>query len=142
MIAAVKESKVVGKIGEWAIKTSIENTRLSTRTHPCSILFILISYGWSLDCSWLDITDLAPGIYVLVIETNPARVFPEVSFDNNKQSVVVTIPAVEGIVDVAMKLETAKFKKTNNGSSAAPETFPTTHALLMMAIVVLGTLTL
>jgi hypothetical protein len=89
----------------------------------------------------LDITDLAPGTYVLVIETNPARVFPEVSFDNNKQSVVVTIPAVEGIVDVAMKLETAKFK-TNNGSSAAPETFPITHALLMMAIVVLGTLTL
>jgi hypothetical protein len=49
-------------------------------------------------------------------------------------------PAVKGVVDVAMKPETAKVK-TNGGSSAAPRTFPITHALLM-AIVVLGTLTL
>jgi hypothetical protein len=103
------------------------------------ISFILISYGWSLDCSWLDITDLAPGTYVLEIETNPARVFPEVSFDNNKQSVVVTIPAAEGVVDVAMKLDTASFK--GSSTSAATETFSATHALLM-AIVALGTLTL
>jgi hypothetical protein len=98
------------------------------------------SYGWSLDCSWLDITDLAPGTYVLVIETNPARVFPEVSFDNNRQSVVVTIPAVEGVVDVPMKLETASFIK-GGSTSAALETFSTTHALVM-AVVVLGTLAL
>jgi hypothetical protein len=106
-----------------------------------SSLYFFISYGWSLDCSWLDITDLAPGTYVLVIETNPARVFPEVSFDNNKQSVVVTIPAVEGVVDVAMKLDTAKFTTKESSTSAAPETFATTHVLLM-AIVVLGTLAL
>jgi hypothetical protein len=81
---------------------------------------------------------LAPGTYVLVIETNPARVFPEVSFDNNRQSVVVTVPAVEGVVDVPMNLVTARFMKS---PSAAPETFSTTYALLM-AIVVLGTLTL
>jgi hypothetical protein len=99
-----------------------------------------ISYGWSLDCSWLDITDLAPGTYVLVIETNPARVFPEVSFDNNRQGVVVTIPAVEGVVDVAMKLETARFSIKDGSTSAAPETFPI-HALIM-AVAVLGTLTL
>jgi hypothetical protein len=116
-------------------------TRLSTRTHPYFLLSISISYGWSLDCSWLDITDLAPGTYVLVIETNPARVFPEVSFDNNKQSVIVTIPAVEGVVDVPMKLVTASFTTKDGSPSAAPETFPTAHALLM-AIVVLGTLTL
>jgi hypothetical protein len=72
-----------------------------------------------------------------VIETNPARVFPEVSFENNMQSVFVTIPAVEGVVDVAMKLETASFKAT----SAASEIFSTTHAFLM-AIVAIGTLTL
>ena len=82
---------------------------------------------------------MAPGTYVLAIETNPARVFPEVSFDNNKQSVVVTIPAVDGVVDVAMKLDTASFK--GGSTSAATETFSTTHALLV-AIVVLGTLTL
>jgi hypothetical protein len=76
-----------------------------------------------------------------MIETNPARVFPEVSFDNNRQNVVVTIPAVEGVINVAMKLETSSFTKGGSDDSAAPETFSTTHALVM-AIVVLGTLTL
>jgi hypothetical protein len=62
-----------------------------------------------------------------------------VSFDNNGQSVVVTIPVAEGFVDVAMKLDTASFK--GGSTSAATETFSTTHALLV-AIVALGTLTL
>jgi hypothetical protein len=102
---------------------------------------------------------LAPGTYVLVIETNPARVFPEVSFDNNRQSVVVTVPAVEGVVDIPMRLETARFSSPgaaletfstttsptagpSAGPSAAPETFSTTTYALLMAIIVLATLTL
>ena len=50
------------------------------------------SYGWSLDCSWIDVTDIPPGNYVLQIEVNPSRVFPELSYDNNKAAVTVTIP--------------------------------------------------
>jgi hypothetical protein len=69
----------------------------------------LDSYGWSLDCSWLDITNLAPGSYVLEIEANPARVFPEVFFDNNAAKVRVVVPEESGLVSTPRKLETARF---------------------------------
>ncbi|KAG7349079.1 glycosyl hydrolase family 16 protein [Nitzschia inconspicua] len=86
------------------------------------------SYGWSLDCSWLDITELPPGEYVLEIEANPGRVFPELSYDNNKAMVRVTLPDVSEVVSVPRKLETSAFSEfvvpVNEGSSAAP----TTHA--------------
>jgi hypothetical protein len=41
MIAAVKGYRVAGKIGEWAIKTSIETTRPSTRIELTLIFFSL-----------------------------------------------------------------------------------------------------
>jgi hypothetical protein len=96
-------------VGNQDINQDIIQDHKALHYHSPFYFYFLISYGWSLDCSWLDIADLDPGPYVLVIETNPARVFPEVSFDNNRQSVVVTIPAVE----------TASFKAT----SAASEIF-------------------
>lgn len=49
-------------------------------------------YGNDLDCQWIDITGLPPGTYQLAVSLNPARVFEEVSFDNNTTVVPVTIP--------------------------------------------------
>lgn len=49
-------------------------------------------YGNTLDCQWLDITDLAPGDYRLQVTLNPARAFQEATLDNNTSSVPVTIP--------------------------------------------------
>ncbi len=49
-------------------------------------------YGNTLDCQWLDITDVAPGDYRLQVTLNPARAFQEVTLDNNVASVPVTIP--------------------------------------------------
>jgi hypothetical protein len=50
-------------------------------------------YGNTLDCQWLDITDVAPGDYRLQVTLNPARAFQEATLDNNTASVPVTIPA-------------------------------------------------
>ena len=49
-------------------------------------------YGNSLDCQWLDITDVPPGSYHLQVSVNPNRAFEEGSFDNNTTTVPVTIP--------------------------------------------------
>ena len=50
-------------------------------------------YGNTLDCQWLDITDVEPGDYRLQVTLNPARAFQELTLDNNTASVPVTIPA-------------------------------------------------
>jgi hypothetical protein len=67
--------------------------------------------GWSLDCSWIDVTDLAPGTYALELAVNPNLVLAEVSFDNNKATVIVEIPGGAVLRSVAqpMKLQTTKF---------------------------------
>lgn len=49
-------------------------------------------YGNTLDCQWLDITDVAPGNYQLQVSLNPARAFQEVTLDNNITTIPVTIP--------------------------------------------------
>jgi hypothetical protein len=50
-------------------------------------------YGNTLDCQWLDITDIAPGDYQLQVTLNPARSFQEATLDNNTSTIPVTIPA-------------------------------------------------
>ncbi|MBN1208850.1 MAG: hypothetical protein JXB05_28585 [Myxococcaceae bacterium] len=50
-------------------------------------------YGNTLDCQWLDITDVAPGDYQLQVTLNPGRAFQEATLDNNTAAVPVTIPA-------------------------------------------------
>ena len=71
----------------------------------------LISHlGWSLDCSWIDITDVAAGTYVLYIKFNPDKVFMELDFNNNEGKATVTIPARDpGTVLEALKLEAKAF---------------------------------
>jgi hypothetical protein len=57
-----------------------------------------ISAGWSdlygntLDCQWLDITDVPPGDYQISVTLNPARVFHELTTDNNTAVAPVHIP--------------------------------------------------
>lgn len=76
-------------------------------------------YGWSLDCSWIDITGLTPGNYVLEIKANPTQVFPEVSFANNVGRVRVTIPGPTETVSVAQKLQTAVYQEDSTSGSYA-----------------------
>lgn len=49
-------------------------------------------YSKDIDGQWIDITDLAPGQYILRLEVNSARRFPEVNYDNNVVTFPVTIP--------------------------------------------------
>lgn len=49
-------------------------------------------YGNTLDCQWLDITDVPPGDYQLRVSLNPGNALQEVTFSNNAATVPVTIP--------------------------------------------------
>lgn len=40
-------------------------------------------YKYTVDCQWVDITDLEPGEYTLQISTNPEFKVPEMAYDNN-----------------------------------------------------------
>lgn len=40
-------------------------------------------YHHSVDCQWVDISDLNPGVYTLKVAVNPEFKVPEISFDNN-----------------------------------------------------------
>ena len=57
-----------------------------------------IQRGWAdiysarLDCQWLDVTDVAPGRYKLVVRVNPERILQEASYENNEATIDVTIP--------------------------------------------------
>lgn len=69
----------------------------------------LDSYGWSLDCSWIDVTDLDAGDYVLEIRANPGHVFPEISFDNNSARIRVSIPEISDVVGQPLQLATSPY---------------------------------
>lgn len=59
-----------------------------------------ITRGWmdhyanDLPCQWVDITDLPPGNYELVIRRNPNRLFNELDYENNTSRTSVMIPEV------------------------------------------------
>jgi hypothetical protein len=48
-------------------------------------------YGNSLDCQWLDVTDVLPGLYTLRVILNPLGAFEEVTRDNNVAEVLVRV---------------------------------------------------
>jgi len=50
-------------------------------------------YGPTLDCQWIDITDLPPGNYILQQCVNPHRQFQEAMFDNNCIETPLTLSA-------------------------------------------------
>lgn len=57
-------------------------------------------YSSSLDCQWVDVTDVAPGDYVLRIRINTEHQLYESDYANNEIRVPVTIPAEPPDVDV------------------------------------------
>src|SRR5262245_41913067 len=58
-----------------------------------------ITVGWadrydrSLDCQWIDVTEVPPGDYDLWININPQQLIPEADYTNDLAIVPVTIPA-------------------------------------------------
>jgi hypothetical protein len=50
-------------------------------------------YTPDLDCQWVDITDVAPGTYQLVVTVNTERSLREQSFENNSATVSIEISA-------------------------------------------------
>nr|XP_040041205.1 lysyl oxidase-like 5a [Gasterosteus aculeatus aculeatus] len=42
------------------------------------------TYHANIDCQWIDITDVAPGNYVLKVTVNPSRMVEESDFSNNE----------------------------------------------------------
>jgi hypothetical protein len=62
-----------------------------------------ISVGWAdsyffvaLDGQWMDVTDVAPGDYVLEAEVNPERFFVETNYRDNASAVPVVVPRHPG----------------------------------------------
>jgi hypothetical protein len=51
-------------------------------------------YTGAVSGQWLDITELAPGVYTLELEVNPGRVIAESDYSNNKAQVSVTVPPI------------------------------------------------
>eukprot|EP00899_Mesostigma_viride_P007624 jgi/Mesvir1/16863/Mv15748-RA.1 len=49
-------------------------------------------FGWSIECSWIDVTDVPPGNYLLEMVLNPEQQFQETSYANNGGIVPVYIP--------------------------------------------------
>jgi hypothetical protein len=58
-----------------------------------------VQVGWadvypaSLDCQWIDVTDVAPGAYDLCVFLNTAQLLAESSFGDNDGCVPVAVPA-------------------------------------------------
>ena len=58
-----------------------------------------ISRGWAddyypnLPCQWIDVTDVAPGNYMLQVVLNGMHTIPELDYSNNTVSVPITVPA-------------------------------------------------
>jgi len=48
-------------------------------------------YGAGLDCQWIDVTDVAPGPYIVSILVNAQHYLPESNYDNNEIRAQVTI---------------------------------------------------
>ena len=51
-------------------------------------------YGKKLDCQWVDITDIPPGTYRLVLTVNPNALYYQDEPENNLTIVMVVIPPV------------------------------------------------
>ncbi|KAF5291677.1 hypothetical protein FQA39_LY14314 [Lamprigera yunnana] len=55
-------------------------------------------YKYNVDCQWVDITDIEPGIYTLKVAVNPEFKIPEISFENNAAICTFYYTAMYGTV--------------------------------------------
>jgi hypothetical protein len=62
-------------------------------------------YDASLDCQWVDVTDVPEGDYVLRIRINTEHLLGEQSYANNEVRVPITVPAPPADVDVTVACE-------------------------------------
>lgn len=60
-------------------------------------------YHFTLDCQWIDVTDVKPGNYVLEDEVNPERLFEESNYANNASAIPVVVPARQGRATAARR---------------------------------------
>jgi hypothetical protein len=51
-------------------------------------------YSGFLDCQWIDVTDVAPGVYTLSVTVNFAHAVAELDYSNNEVRVQVVIPSL------------------------------------------------
>lgn len=67
----------------------------SCATYDCDYQGISVGcadvYTPDLDCQWVDITDVAPGRYELVVTVNTERSIRELSFENNSARVTIEV---------------------------------------------------
>ena len=54
-------------------------------------------YDRTLDCQWIDVTNVPAGNYVLRVVVNPQGILAEADYTNNSASVSVTLPAPAGL---------------------------------------------
>lgn len=40
-------------------------------------------YRYNIDCQWVDISEMEPGLYTMQVSVNPEFKVPEMSYDNN-----------------------------------------------------------
>ncbi|OFZ19195.1 MAG: hypothetical protein A2X94_11265 [Bdellovibrionales bacterium GWB1_55_8] len=91
-------SVVVGSKLGFCLMDTERSTGRSNGRFDCG--FQGISSGWSdiydrsLDCQWLDVTDIPAGNYLLRLEVNPDRTILEGDYMNNSVIVPVLIPAL------------------------------------------------
>lgn len=57
-------------------------------------------YDASLDCQWIDITDVPAGDYVIRIRVNTEHILNESSYDNNEIRVPFSIPPTDGATGI------------------------------------------
>jgi hypothetical protein len=67
--------------------------------------------------NWIDITDVAPGDYILSVHANPEHMIAELRFDNNDADVPVHIPHQTTDGNVCPASSDAIFRCADDGSS-------------------------
>lgn len=89
-----------GKKQAWCSEDSApfpESTAPSRGPARYSCDYQGISVGWmdiyesSIDCQWIDVTDVVPGVYTLRVAVNEDRSIEETNYDNNVKEMDVTI---------------------------------------------------
>ena len=55
-------------------------------------------YRHTIDCQWIDITDLKTGDYILKVSINPEFKVPEMSFENNAAICTFTYDGTDAVI--------------------------------------------
>ncbi len=84
-------------------------------------------YFYSLDCQWIDVTDVPPGLYLLEVEVNPGRILVESDTSNNVANALIEIddgspPANDNCAAAILVSDgTTAFSNVNATTDGPPE---------------------